>query len=242
MIDTIMLFAAGRGNRMRHLTENSPKSLIKVLEKPILHYSMQMCMLYPFKKIVINTHYMHEQIMQSVNEFIDAHPKLPEIHMIYEEELLETGGAIKNAVHLLGEKPIFTLNTDTIIRAGENIFDNMINRWDEETMDFLLFMQAHSGAVGYSGLGDFELGKNGRISRPDIEGNYSYMYSGLQILKPQKVAKNPQKIFSLREYYFNSDKVFGMTVPDSKWYHATQPEDIVDIEFNMIANESPGQR
>ena len=61
-----MLFAAGLGNRMRHLTENNPKTLIPILGKPILHYALGLCTSYPFKKIVINTHYLHEQIAESI--------------------------------------------------------------------------------------------------------------------------------------------------------------------------------
>lgn len=63
MIDTIMLFAAGLGNRMRHLTENNPKTLIPIpiLGKPILYHALDLCTTYPLKKIVINTHYLHKK-------------------------------------------------------------------------------------------------------------------------------------------------------------------------------------
>ena len=68
-IDTIMLFAAGFGSRMKHLTENSPKSLIPVLGKPILHYALDLCKTFPFKKIVINTHYLPEKINSSLDHY-----------------------------------------------------------------------------------------------------------------------------------------------------------------------------
>ena len=126
-IDTIMLFAAGLGSRMRHLTENSPKSLIPVLGKPILHHALDLCKTYPFKKIVINTLYLRKQVEESLKQYMVNNPDSAEIINIYEEELLETGGAIKNAKEILGDKPVFTLNTDTILRANYNIFKDMIN-------------------------------------------------------------------------------------------------------------------
>ena len=238
MIDTIMLFAAGLGNRMRHLTENSPKTLLSILDKPILFHALELCKSYPFKKIVINTHYMHKQIEQAIECFRELNPSFPKIHIIYEDELLETGGAVKNAYDILGNKPIFTLNTDIVLRAEYNIFEFMLKKWNEDEMDFLLLMQPYKNSVGYSGHGDFDLNEDGKLIRPDKPENYEYMYSGLQILKPGKVAKHPLRIFSLREYYLNSNKVTGIPAHDMRWYHATKPEDIIDIEMDMLAHEA----
>lgn len=234
MIDTIMLFAAGFGSRMRHLTNNQPKSLIKVLEKPILHYSLELCKKYPFKRIIINTHYLHEQIFNSIYDFQKNNPDFPKINIIYEEELLETGGAIKNISDIVGDKHIFTLNTDTIIQSKHNLFQAMCRKWDPKVMDFLLLMQPIDKTVGYTGLGDFELDQNNKIIKPDIEGSYSYIYAGLQILKPEIIYQHPLNIFSLREYHLNNPNVYGTVVDKIKWYHATRPEDIVDIEFALL--------
>ena len=238
MIDTIMLFAAGLGNRMRHLTENSPKTLLPILGKPILHHALELCKTYPFKKIVINTHYLNKQVEQSIKDFQKANPNFPEIVIIYEEELLETGGAIKNAHDILGSEPVFTLNTDIVLQAEYNIFDFMLKTWNKDKMDFLLLMQPYKDSVGYTGHGDFDLDKDGKLIRPDKQENYEYMYAGLQILKPEKVAKHPLRIFSLREYYLNSDKVVGLAAHDTRWYHATKPEDIINIEMDMLAHEN----
>ncbi len=236
MIDTIMLFAAGFGNRMRHLTQNSPKTLIPVLGKPILHHALESCKSYPFKRVVINTHYLHDQIKNSILSFQKNNPDFPEIIILYEEELLETGGAVKNAYKYLGQNPIFTLNTDIILKSKHNIFETMVAKWNASEMDFLLLMQPYRKAVGYSGHGDFDLDEQGNLLRPDKSENYDYMYAGLQMLKPQKIAKHPLKIFSLREYYLNSDMVKGVPAKGARWYHATSPEDLVDIEMDMLAH------
>lgn len=117
MIDTIMLFTAGLGNRMRHLMKNSPKTLLPILVKPIIYHALELCKSYPFKKIIINTHYLSKQVKESIVEFKKANSDMPEIVVVYEEELLETGRAIKNAFNTLGKEPIFTLNTDIVLRA-----------------------------------------------------------------------------------------------------------------------------
>ena len=236
MIDTIMLFAAGLGNRMRHLTENNPKSLLSVLNKPILFYALELCKLYPFKKIIINTHYLSQQIREAIHIFQEQNPDFPEIHILYEEELLETGGAVKNAykLGLLGTSPIFTLNTDIIIRSQINVFEFVAVNWHQETMDFLLLMQPFSKVLCQDGHGDFDLSDEGKLIRPDKLDNYHYIYAGLQILNPEIVAKNPQRIFSLREYYLNSSKVIGLPAKNIDWYHASYPDDLIDIEMHMM--------
>lgn len=234
MIDTIMILAAGHGSRMRHLVENQPKCLIQILEKPILHYVLEFTCNHPFQKIIINTHYLHDQITDAVNRFKKEYKPKAEIIIIHEPELLETGGAIKNAINLLGAAPIFTLNSDVIIKSETNLFQKMQDNWNQEKMDFLLLLQPFEESIGYRGHGDFEIAADGKLYRPDTEENYSYMYTGLSILKPELINKNPLKIFSLKEYYLNSNKVFGISVPGTKWYHATRPEDIVDIEFALM--------
>ena len=233
MINNIMIFAAGRGTRMDNVTKTLPKSLIPILGKPILHYILELALTYPFKRIVINTHYLSEQIESFIEKFKEMHTNIPEIITIYEPTLLETGGAIKNAIGLLGNDPIFTLNSDVIIKPNKNLFKAMLLKWDASKMDFLLLLQNFNKAVGYKGKGDFELLENGRLHRPNLENNYSYMYSGLQILKPELISQNLSQIFSLREYYLNNYNIFGIAVGDYKWYHATTPEDIMEIEHHM---------
>ena len=235
MIDTIMLFAAGLGSRMKHLTENNPKSLIPILGNPILYYALDLCKSYPFKRIVINTHYLHEKVTNFIEEFRKNNPDFPEIIIVYEEELLETGGAIKNAIEFLGDGPIFTLNTDIIIKSQKNIFESMQSAWSHERMDFLLLIQEYENIENYSGLGDFDLGSDGTLIKSDKKSHYDYIYAGLQILKPQEIMRHSLKIFSLREYYLNSNRAKGMPAIDVKWYHATKPDDLINIEMNLLS-------
>jgi len=293
-IDTIMLMAAGKGTRMGELSKDTPKCLLQISGKPILYYALELCKNYPFKQIVINTHYFPEKIENALRLFRALNPDFPKVITIYEEDLLETGGGIKNALHLLGEGPIFKMNTDVIIKSKENLFKQMQSQWNAEKMDFLLLLQPYDQAVGYRGNGDFDLDEEGRVSRgrkgvistsdviptseviptsdvipaqagiheawipgpsarddvrrvarddvrrvacDDVTHNtYPYMFTGLEILKPQLIAQNSAKIFSLKDYYFESLKAYGYVSRHTDWYHATRPEDLVEIE-KMIARK-----
>lgn len=237
MIDTIMLFAAGRGSRMRHLSESKPKTLVKILDRPILFHTLDLMQSYPFKNIFINTHHLHEQMQDAIAQYKKQNPKCPEITVFYEEELLETGGTIKDVFGRLGHNhsPIFTLNTDTIIKSRSCIFSHMNKVWDTSRMDFLMFLQPFDKAIGYRGKGDFELLPDGKIYRPEQERNYSYMFAGLQILKPEIIVQNNMRVFSLSEYFFNNERMYGTSLKGAKWYHVNTPEDIVDVEIDLLA-------
>ena len=242
MIDTLMIFAAGRGTRMGALTHELPKSVISIAGVPILHHTFKLALTFAFKKIIINSHHLADQVYASVEDFKSKHQyiNLPEIIVIYEPELLETGGAIKNAFSSLGTKPVFTLNSDVILKSGINIFEYMNQQWNAQIMDFLLLLQPYDMAVGYTGAGDFELKPNGQVSRMKTASNYNYMYAGLSIVKPAMIAENPASVFSLKDYYLACEKVYGTCIPGHglKWYHATRPEDIVVIEQSFEVNSS----
>ena len=234
MIDTIMIFAAGRGSRMESLTKNTPKTLLKICDKPILYYILELVATYPFKKIVINTHYLHEQVDKAIAEFRAMHPLSAEIILIYQDEMLENGGAVKNAEKYFDDKSIFTLNGDVIIKAKQNIFEALQSNWQPEDMDFLLLLQDMEQAVGYKGHGDFEIDTNGKLSRPKQDHNYSFMYTGLNILKPTLIKTNEQRKFSLKDYYVDPlIRLYGKVLDESKWYHANQPRDLKDIELAL---------
>lgn len=229
-----MIFAAGKGTRMGSLTRELPKSLIPIAGSPILHHSLKHAITYPFKKIIINSHYLYLQIHESIEAFKAKHQhiELPEIIEINEPELLETGGAVKNALGVLGDKPIFTLNSDIIIKSNSNVFEYMNQQWNPELMDFLLLLQPFEKAVGYRGDGDFELLSNGQVSRVITASHYNYMYAGLSIVKPTVIAENLARVFSLKDYYLACERVYGTCIPGEgfMWYHATTPEDVKAIE------------
>ena len=241
-METIVIFAAGKGTRMKEITHSIPKSLITIHGKPLLQYALESTLQHKFDRIIINTHYLFEQIDIFIDDFKKAHPEFPKIILEYESDLLETGGTIKKLTKLydLGEK-IFTLNSDVIIRAKGNPFQDLSDMWNNGNMDMLLLLEATERACGYIGAGDFNLESNGSIHRHS-QPPYPYMFAGMQILNPQKIAQNSENIFSLKEYYPQigslSETLNVRAIPmQGDWYHATGPEDIVDIETRLLLSE-----
>lgn len=243
-MESIVIFAAGKGTRMKELTNSIPKPLIQIHGKPLLQYALELTKQHKFDRIIINTHHLAKQIEEFVSAFINSHPDFPEIIIEHEEVILETGGTIKNLSKLydLGER-IFTLNSDIIIRAKGNIFKKMLDSWEELSPDMLLLLQDVTKATGYIGYGDFNIEANSMVSR-EGEGPYPYIFSGLQILNPRKIAEYPRDIFSLQEYFpqigdFGDRLKVRATLMEGKWYHASSQEDIKVIEevLNQILDK-----
>jgi len=105
-----MILAAGRGDRLRPLTDDIPKPLIKVAGKSLIEYHLENLAHAGFKKIVINTAWLAEKIHQDIGDGANYGVS---IQYSDEGEALETAGGIINALPLLGKEPFLVVNGDT---------------------------------------------------------------------------------------------------------------------------------
>lgn len=104
-----MILAAGRGERMRPLTDKTPKPLLKIKGKCLIEYNIANLVKNGFKEIVINHAYLGEQIEQTLG---NGERYGAEISYSSEYTALETGGGIFKALPLLGTSPFLVVNSD----------------------------------------------------------------------------------------------------------------------------------
>jgi len=104
-----MILAAGRGERMRPLTDHTPKPLLKVGGKPLIVWHLQRLAQAGFKEIVINHAHLGHQIEEAL-----GNGSAWGINICYSPEVkaLETAGGIANALPLLGDAPFLVVNGD----------------------------------------------------------------------------------------------------------------------------------
>ncbi len=245
MIDTIMIFAAGFGTRMKGITKDIPKPLIELNKKPFLHHVLEFCLQSGrFKKIIINTHYLPNLVVESVKQFTSTKNNLPEIFIVEEKEYIrETGGAIKNAKDYIGNsEAIFTINSDSIIRPNVNanvntdVFDKMESFWRSKKMDFLLLLSNRADVVGEE-VGDFDIDELGLLSREKPSSQRNFTYTGLQIMNPALAINNEENVFPISGLQTNKAyKSYGI-VNDGKFFHANSQEHIKEIE-EFLSKES----
>ena len=105
-----MILAAGRGERMRPLTDRTPKPLLKAGGKALIEYHLEALREGGFQEVVINMAHLSEQISAALGD-----GSAFGLNIRYSDEgeaALETGGGIFNALPLLGDAPFLVVNGD----------------------------------------------------------------------------------------------------------------------------------
>lgn len=105
-----MILAAGRGERMRPLTDSEPKPLLRVGGKRLIEYHLERLASAGFRELVINTAWLGDQIEAVLGN--GARFGLSITYSHERPEALETGGGLFNALPLLGPAPFLVVNGD----------------------------------------------------------------------------------------------------------------------------------
>lgn len=159
-----MILAAGFGKRLGHLTQSTPKPLIKVKGQPLIKYHLSKLLAADYSQIVINTHYLSDEIINYVeNEFNND----PRITFSIEKEILGTGGGIKKALHHFGNDDFLVLNSD--------IYSDLDYKYFKSFTSPTLF------AVETKNQGDFNI-KNSKVC---LETTKNYTWMGFSVVNAE---------------------------------------------------------
>ena len=165
-----MILAAGRGDRLRPLTDEMPKPLLEVAGKSLIEYHLQNLADAGIKEIIINTAWLAEKIHQQLGS---GEKYGVTITYSDEGEALETAGGIINALPLLGNEPFLVVNGDIWCD------------FDFSTLPILdTDIQAHLVLVTnpeHNQSGDFSL----QDKLVKNNGSIKFTYSGISIYKPE---------------------------------------------------------
>ncbi len=113
-----MILAAGRGTRLRPLTNTCPKPMISIADKPLLEYVIRILALHGFDELVINLHHLPEIIQEY---FGDGSAWNVDLNYSFEEELLGTAGAVQKAAGFFDE-PFLVYYGDQLTNADLSDF------------------------------------------------------------------------------------------------------------------------
>jgi MurNAc alpha-1-phosphate uridylyltransferase len=217
-----MLFAAGFGTRMGAMTAARPKPLIPVAGKPLIDHALTLADEAGITHIVANTHYLPDQIAN--------HLAPRGIALSHETPaILETGGGLKAALPLLGGNPVLTLNTDAVW-TGANPLSQLIAAWDGARMDGLLLLLPAADAKGHTGIGDFLIDADGRLTR--AKGAAGAVYLGAQIVRTDGLSDITTEVFSLNllwDRMITAGRLFGL-IHAGGWCDVGRPEGITQAE------------
>ena len=171
----VMLLAAGYGERMRPLTDKTPKPLLQVAGKPLIEYHIQRLLGAGFDQLVINVAHLGQQIIDYLGE---GERYGVSINYSHEgDEPLDTAGGIRDAHRLLGESPFAVINadiwTDYPFRQLRQV------KLADRVMAHLVLVPNPEHHPG----GDFSLDRDGYLS-PDGESP-RYTFAGIGVYRPE---------------------------------------------------------
>ena len=166
-----LVFAAGRGERMRPLTDATPKPLLHAGGKPLMAWHLERLAAIGIRDVVVNTSWLAAQFPATLGD--GAHWGL-RIHYAFEGAApLETGGGMLNALPLLGDAPFLLVNGDV---------------WSD--FDFARLPREPAGLAhlvlvdrpAHAAHGDFALDERGFVRG---DGPRKLTYSGIGVYRPQ---------------------------------------------------------
>ena len=222
-----MILAAGFGERMRPLTEHTPKPLLKVGGKSLIEYHLENLSAAGISDVVINIAHLGEQIRNAL-----GNGKRWQLSIRYsvEPEPLETAGAVLNALPLLGDDPFLLINGDV---WSDFSFASLLKQSMNSSLGHLVLVDNPVHHIS----GDFSL-SDGFLAEKDIT---AYTFSGISVLTPSLITDYPQcrDHFPLGEvfrYYLSQRKITAEHY-SGQWFDIGTVDRLHQLDNMLLSKE-----
>ena len=172
-----MILAAGRGERMRPLTDRHPKPLLKVDGKALIEWHIEALKDAGINEILINTSWLGEQIPEYLGDGAYWGVKLTFSH---EPEALETAGGIRKALDFFEDQPFIVTNGDVWTDFS---YKGLLNKPSKSAHIVMVSNPEHNNG------GDFYLRDDGLVI---AEGEGKSTFSGIGVYRPEIFADLPK--------------------------------------------------
>ncbi len=214
-----MILAAGRGERMRPLTDHTPKPLLMAGGKPLIVWHIEKLAAAGFRELVINHAHLGAQIESTLG---NGSRFGVSIQYSPEAEALETAGGIANALPLLGNAPFLVVNGDVF---SDIVFSGMQEKLKNDDLAWLLLV----GNPEHNPRGDFALAAD-RVTGQNQE---LHTFSGIGVYRPALFASivpgSKAKLAPLLREAMASGKVGG-ELYSGHWMDIGTPERLAELD------------
>ena len=223
-----MVLAAGKGRRLRPITDSLPKPLVAPGGQSLIERALDRLEDAGVEQVVINLHHLGEVIETRL-----AERERPAIAYSHEPELLDTGGGVKQALEHFGDEPFYVVNGDSLWLNGcTPALERLAAEWRDAEMDALLMLHPTAYAPTYQGVGDFFMNPEGKVRRRIEREVAPFVFTGVQILHPRVFADSPDGSFSLNLLYdraAEAERLRGMR-HDGEWFEIGTPASLEIVE------------
>ncbi len=215
-----MILAAGRGSRMRELTNNLPKPLLSVGGKTLIEYRVETLVSMGIRNVVINLHYCADKITALLG---DGSAYGASIRYSYEETPLDVGGGIYHALPLLGDASFITMNADVWTDYTPGILEMPAG-----SLAHLVFVRN----PGHNLSGDFGL-VDGRVVGI---AKRRYTFSGIAFYHPDFFSICSMGAFSLKSVLDKriAEGLVTGELYEGGWYDVGTPERLAVVRNSCV--------
>lgn len=220
----VMLLAAGRGERMRPLTDAVPKPLLEAGGKPLIVWHLERLARSGFRDVVINLSWLGEQIAARLGDGAELG-----VRIAYSREpwpALETGGGLRQALSLLGDEPFLLVNGDVFTDID---FRQLALRPGDLAQLVLVDNPPHHPR------GDFWLDAAGRVVAG--EGAERLTYSGVAVIDPALVRPREPGRFPLLPLLLEAREAgrLGGQKHSGRWLDIGTPQRLAELDAELSA-------
>ena len=194
-VKSALILCAGYGKRLQPITNDTPKSLLKIKNINLLENTLDFVKSIGINKIKINTFYLGEKIQS----FINSKNYPLNIDVVSDgEKILDTGGGIFNLIKQSDEEDFLILNPDTLWNSNYiNTFNEMEKYYFKNKLKNLLMVVNKDKSFDTRFKGDFSLNQNKLTKK--IENDF--IYTGCQIINKKVFQNISNNIFSISEIW-----------------------------------------
>lgn len=227
-IERAFIFAAGIGSRLRPYTDNIPKPMVQVWDKPLIDHILEKLVKVGVQEIVVNVHYKANILTEHLTKFKGAKVIISN----EEDQLLDTGGGLKKAIEHFKNEPFYAINGDAfwIDATDQNTLGGLAEHWDDKTSDILLLLQPIETMLLTTASGDYDFISNYKIIRnKDKKG--AYAFTGIRVLHPRIYDSVDNGTFSFLEQMDKAEQKNRLKghIHKGIWHHISTPVDLVNV-------------
>jgi len=227
-ITQAFVLAAGLGTRLHPLTEEVPKPLIPIFQKPLLTFALDHLIDVGVNRFVINTH-RHAQLFQHF--FATREYRGFPVTLVHEPDLLETGGGIKNAENHLGTEPFLTYSGDILTNVKlEPLIEEHFRRGNDVTLAL-----RHTGLAAAVALRDHSIVDIS--NRYGVAGNFDFANIAVwnSAIFPRIPAhKKISFIPILADWIRDGARIGGVVMNDGKWFNISSRAEYLEVHRTIL--------
>ena len=230
-----MILAAGRGTRMGHLTQNTPKPLLEVNGQPLIAYHLLKLAQVGIHEVVINVFHLADQIIETLG---DGSRYGVNIQYIQQPQLFDVGGDLLNALPVLGQNPFLLISTDIY---SDFSYASLPHDLSNHLAHFVVVKNPR-----YKPIGDF-----GKSHANTDHPNYfiltqdeplDYTYASIAVIHPDLIHRfspTGEKVFPIMHLLKPAMKNHLITAElyEGLFYNVGTPEELKLVNKHFVATQ-----